>query len=218
MAKTKKTKIIGASNAMSRGTYPQGLPEALVVRGTGQTLMDKLATMNEVAEDLIGVIIIHVDADQQSLLGPELLLRGPAMTLGLKVKSIWGEVSSTSHPSTQKLNTNTFQGAKGHTVNWCIKPENIVFPTEGPRRLISEWQDAVSSGAFEYIDNKGQRKTQGLDKLKGIQLGASLRYNVVPTSIGKLAVYAQVRQEDKNHKPTPKRYLDFRSSQDPWRP
>lgn len=93
MAKSKKTKIIGASSAMSRRTYPQGLPEALVVRGTGRTLMDKLATMNEVAEDLVGVIIIHVDADQQSLLGPELLLRGPSMTLGLKVKAIWGEVS-----------------------------------------------------------------------------------------------------------------------------
>ena len=93
MAKAKKTKIIGASSAMSRRTYPQGLPEALVVRGTGRTLMDKLATMDEVAEDLVGVIIIHVDADQQSLLGPELLLRGPSMTLGLKVKAIWGEVS-----------------------------------------------------------------------------------------------------------------------------
>ena len=73
-----------------------------------------------------------------------------------------------------------------------------MFPGEGPRRLISEWQDAVSSGAFEYIDNKNQRKTQGLDKLKGIAMGASLRYNVVPTSIGRLAVYAQVRLQQ-NH-------------------
>ena len=64
--------------------------------------MDKLATLGEVAEDLVGVIIIHVDADQQSLLGPELLLRGPPMTLGLKVKSIWGEVSKTLH-GVQKL-------------------------------------------------------------------------------------------------------------------
>ena len=93
----------------------------------------------------------------------------------------------------KSLNTNLFQGTKGHTVNWCIKPDDIVFPAEGPRRLVSEWQDAVSSGAFEYFDNKNQRKTQGLDKLKGIAMGAALRYNVVPTSIGKLAVYAQVR-------------------------
>ena len=75
-----------------------------------------------------------------------------------------------------------------------INPDLITFPSEGPNRLLSLWSDAVLSGALEYYDNQNRRRTEDLDKLKGISMGASIRYNVVPTSIGKVSVHVQVKR------------------------
>ena len=95
MPRTKKPKVIGASTSTSKRQWPQGLPEGLVVRGTGQTLLDKLEAMGEHAQDLVGIMILHVNIETHEVLGPELLLRGPQVVMGLKPKSIWGEVSGT---------------------------------------------------------------------------------------------------------------------------
>ena len=72
MPRTKKPKVIGASTSTSKRQWPQGLPEGLVVRGTGQTLLDKLDTMGEHTQDLVGVVILHVNIETHEVLHPGL--------------------------------------------------------------------------------------------------------------------------------------------------
>ena len=58
--------------------------------------------------------------------------------------------------------------------------------------MLSTWVDAFESGVFEYVDGKGSHKTGSLKKYKGAAMGASIRYNVVPTSVNSASLQVQV--------------------------
>ena len=86
------SKDLGESDLPSHAGFPEGLPEDLVVRGTGQALVDGLARMGEDCTTLTGAIALYFDADQQ-LEGPQFVLKGPPIEFGVKPRTIWGDVS-----------------------------------------------------------------------------------------------------------------------------
>lgn len=56
-------------------------------------------------------------------------------------------------------------GTKGWSCVWSISPEDISFPGDGEHRLLSHWEDMVTSDNFRVFDGKGEVKTRGLDKV-----------------------------------------------------
>ena len=83
---------LGESDLPSHAGFPEGLPENLVVRGTGEALAAGLDRMGEDCSTLTGAIALYFDAEQQ-LEGPQFVLRGPPIEFGVRPKTIWGDVS-----------------------------------------------------------------------------------------------------------------------------
>ena len=86
------TTDLGESDLPSHANFPEGLPENLVVRGTGEALTAGLDRMGEDCSTLTGAIALYFDAEQQ-LEGPQFVLRGPPIEFGVRPRTIWGDVS-----------------------------------------------------------------------------------------------------------------------------
>ena len=86
------TRDLGESDLPSHANFPEGLPENLVVRGTGEALTAGLDRLGEDCSTLTGAIALYFDAEQQ-LEGPQFVLKGPPIKFGVKPKTIWGNVS-----------------------------------------------------------------------------------------------------------------------------
>lgn len=91
-AKQPKQRVIGATASNSKRDFPAGFPECLITRGTGVALSDKLQELGELGRDTVGVVLLHLHTDTGEMRGPEFVLKGPVVTMGLKPKNIWGEV------------------------------------------------------------------------------------------------------------------------------
>ena len=90
--KNMSTKDLGESELPSHANFPEGLPENLVVRGTGEALTAGLDRMGEDCSTLTGAIALYFDAEQQ-LEGPQFVLKGPPIEFGVRPRTIWGDVS-----------------------------------------------------------------------------------------------------------------------------
>ena len=86
-----KKASIGATDSKLKVTFPEGFPQALLVRGVGQALYDKLEELGEPCQGLNGVILLHVEAETERVLGPRFYLRGEPVTIAITPKNIWGE-------------------------------------------------------------------------------------------------------------------------------
>ena len=86
-----KKATIGATDSKLKVTFPEGFPQALLVRGVGQALYDKLEELGEPCRGLNGVILLHVEAETERVLGPRFYLRGEPVTIAITPKNIWGE-------------------------------------------------------------------------------------------------------------------------------
>ena len=77
-----------AANQQVNLTYPEGLPDGLLVRGVGNNLARALDGLGEPAGGLSGHVVLITGHDME-VRGPQFLLRGPPIEFACKPKQIW---------------------------------------------------------------------------------------------------------------------------------
>ena len=95
------SRLIAANQSLSPN-YPVGLPEGLLIRGTGQSLARTLDGLGEPVGNLAGHVALVTNHDQE-IMGPQFLLRGPQIEFACKPKQIWNEGTKVSDDNVETL-------------------------------------------------------------------------------------------------------------------
>ena len=77
-----------AANQQVNLTYPEGLPDGLLVRGVGNSLARALDGLGEPAGGLSGHVVLITDHDME-VKGPQFLLKGQPIEFACKPKQLW---------------------------------------------------------------------------------------------------------------------------------
>ena len=161
-----KKATIGATDSKLKVTFPEGFPQALLVRGVGQALYDKLEELGEPCQGLNGVILLHVEAETERVLGPRFYLRGEPVTIAITPKNIWGEGTKGEICHVERSGNNPFVSIPGHSVELSVNPNVFEFPGTGEHRLLSAWVDMFPSPEVKYLDKNNKVVTK-LKNTKG---------------------------------------------------
>ena len=158
------TRDLGESDLPSHANFPEGLPENLVVRGTGEALAAGLDRLGEDCSTLTGAITLYFDSEQQ-LEGPQFVLRGPPIEFGVKPRTIWGDVSWKEF-QTDNINSllTGCQDSLGCAVSQCQRlglPNHRGLPSDDPLEELGRDSGVLLQRWQESGENPGSERPQG---------------------------------------------------------